>query len=49
VVITGLVGDATTTLVYLNDPWPGWGASSRTWAGTVSAPDRDWTVTCFTN
>ncbi len=35
--------------VYLNDPWPGNGAYTRTYASTVSASDRKWTYTVNTN
>jgi hypothetical protein len=48
-VLTGFLGDENSGLVCINDPWPGWGASARTWAATISAQDRDWTATVVTD
>jgi ABC-type bacteriocin/lantibiotic exporter with double-glycine peptidase domain len=45
VVVKGYSGN----YLYINDPWPGNGAYTRTYASTVSASDRYWYNTAVTN
>jgi ABC-type bacteriocin/lantibiotic exporter with double-glycine peptidase domain len=45
VVVKGYSGN----YLYINDPWPGNGAYSRTYASTVKASDRYWYNTSVTN
>lgn len=47
-VITGIDGAGSGALLSINDPWPGMGYRQRTYGSTLSAPDRDWTVTYLT-
>lgn len=47
VVVKGYANNGAT--LYINDPWPGNGAYTRTFAATTSSSDRSWYDTAVTN